>query len=169
LGDASSIGVGTRPSAARSTGRLSDDRYTDLDKENRRERVSTASVCAHRQVWLYSLTSVSPCKFRCSRAQLRKQPAQFIAGNRKVKCLLAESHLQSRDSHSGLHAIENAPPRRCRAMMCCLLFLFGVLLGWSLVGKSDIAATRQAHSSRFQNRQPSERHRRGLLVKEVSR
>lgn len=79
-----------------------------------------------------------------------------------------KSKLESRDSLArGLHAIEHAPPAPLpRAMMWCLLFLFGVLLGWSLVGKLDIVATSEGKlipATFLKIVQPSE----GGIVKEL--
>ncbi len=79
-----------------------------------------------------------------------------------------KAHFQSRDSHArGLHAIEHAPPAPLPcAMMWCLLFLFGVLLGWSLVGKLDIVATSEGKlipATFLKIVQPSE----GGIVKEL--
>ena len=79
-----------------------------------------------------------------------------------------KARFQLRDSHArGLHAIEHAPPAPLpRAMMWCLLFLFGVLLGWSLVGKLDIVATSEGKlipATFLKIVQPSE----GGIVKEL--
>ena len=54
-----------------------------------------------------------------------------------------KSKLESKETLTrGLHAIEQAPPAPLpRMMMWCLLFLFGVLLGWAVIGKLDIVAT----------------------------
>ena len=42
----------------------------------------------------------------------------------------------------GLHAIEQASPAPLpRTLMWCLLFLFGLMLGWSVIGQLDIVAT----------------------------
>jgi hemolysin D len=54
-----------------------------------------------------------------------------------------KSHLDAGEPLTrGLHAIQVAPPAPLpRAMMWCLLVLFGVLLGWSVIGKLDIVTT----------------------------
>ncbi len=67
----------------------------------------------------------------------------------------------------GLTAIQCAPPAPLpRAVMWSLLFLFGVMLGWSVVGKLDIVATSEGKlipTSFLKIVQPSE----GGIIKEL--
>ena len=67
----------------------------------------------------------------------------------------------------GLNAIEQtAPAPLPRTLMWCLLFLFGVLLGWALVGKLDIVATSEGKlipTTFLKIVQPSE----GGIIKEL--
>ena len=83
-----------------------------------------------------------------------------------------KSKLESKPTLArGLHAITQAPPAPLpRVLMWCLLFLFGVLLGWSVIGKLDIVASSEGKlipSSFLKIVQPSEGGIiKALLVKE---